>query len=96
MKEVADFPQCVDPGTKATTRKRGLDHETNKELLFKHIRENDVDGSPLGDLRQVLPALSGKQVQNLLRQLRDEGRVHVIGVRRWARWYISPKLDKES
>ena len=80
----------------AYTRKRGLDHETNKELLFKHIRENDVDGSPLGDLRQVLPALSGKQVQNLLRQLRDEGRVHVIGVRRWARWYISPKPDKES
>ena len=25
-----------------------------------------------------------------------DGRVHVIGVRRWARWYISPKPDKES
>lgn len=80
----------------AYTRKRGLDHETNKELLFKHIRDNDVDGSPLCDLRQVLPAISGKQVQNLLRQLRSEGRIHLIGVRRWARWYISPKPDKES
>ena len=80
----------------AYTRKRGLDHETNKELLFKHIRENDLDGSPLGDLRQVLPALSGKQVQNLLQQLRDEGRVQLIGARRWARWYMSPKPGKES
>ncbi len=80
----------------AYTRKRGLDHETNKELLFKHIRENDVDGSPLSDLRQVLPALSGKQVQNLLRQLRDEGRVRVIGARRWARWHMSPKANSGS
>ena len=80
----------------AYTRKRGLDHETNKELLFKHIRENDLDGSPLGDLRQVLPALSGKQVQNLLQQLRDESRVQLKGARRWARWYMSPKPGKES
>lgn len=80
----------------AYTRKRGLDHETNKELLFKHIRENNTEGSPLGDLRQVLPALSGKQVQNLLKQLRDEGRIHVDGLRRWARWHITQKPEKVS
>lgn len=69
------------------TRKRGLDHDTNKELLCKHIRENDAEGSPLADLRQVLPALSVKQIQKLLRQLRDEGRIRVSSTRRWARWH---------
>ncbi|MBK7044101.1 MAG: putative DNA binding domain-containing protein [Rhodanobacteraceae bacterium] len=70
------------------TRERGLDHETNKELLLKHIRENDADGSPLADLKQVLPALSVSQVQGLLHELRDEGRIRVEGVRRWARWHL--------
>ncbi len=71
------------------TRKRGLDHETNKELLARHIRENDVDGSPLKDLKQVLPALSTSKVQALLHQLRDEGRIILVGQRRWARWYLA-------
>jgi ATP-dependent DNA helicase RecG len=69
------------------TRKQGLDHETNKELLVKHIRDNDNDGSPLQDLKQVLPALSISQVQTLLHQLRYEGRVQLRGQKRWARWY---------
>lgn len=77
-------------GEKGTyTRKRGLDHETNKELLARHIRENDADGSPLKDLKQVLPALSTSKVQTLLHQLRDEGRIRLVNQRRWARWYIA-------
>lgn len=76
----------------AYTRKRGLDHETNKELLCKHVRDNDRDGSPLADLQQVLPALSARQVQHLLHELRDEGRVRLSGQRRWARWHwVDPK-----
>ena len=77
------------------TRKRGLDHHTNKELLCKHIRENDGEGSPLEELRQVLPALSGKQIQVLLQQLREEGRVQVSGTRRWARWHWVPAITAE-
>ena len=77
------------------TRKRGLDHHTNKELLCKHIRENDGEGSPLEELRQVLPALSGKQIQVLLQQLREEGRVRVSGTRRWARWHWVPAITAE-
>lgn len=72
----------------AYTRERGLDHETNKELLLRHIRENDGDGSPLADLRQVLPALSVSQVQGLLHELRNEGRIRLDGARRWARWRL--------
>ena len=73
----------------AYTRERGLDHETNKELLLRHIRDNDGDGSPLYELRQVLPALTARQVQRLLNELRNESRIRVEGARRWARWHVS-------
>ena len=69
------------------TRKRGLDRETNKELLLKHIQDNQGEGSRLGELMQVLPALSRAQVQNLLRDLRHEGRIHTVGRTKSARWY---------
>lgn len=77
----------------AYTRERGLDHETNKALLLQHIRESDADGCQLGELRQVLPALSGPQVQGLLQELRAEGRIRVEGARRWARWYMPLPSD---
>lgn len=69
------------------TRKRGLDRETNKELLLKHIQDNRREGSPLRELVQVLPALSRAEVQNLLRGLRNEGRIHNVGRTKAARWY---------
>jgi len=72
------------------TRKKGLDRETNKELLLKHIRDNWREGSRLAELLQVLPALSQPQVRNLVRDLRDEGRAHCIGRTRAARWYPGP------
>lgn len=76
-------------GAKGTyTRKRGLDHETNKELLVKHIRENDSEGSPMSDLQQVLPALSRDQIKRLLIQLRAEGRIRAKGVTRGALWHV--------
>jgi ATP-dependent DNA helicase RecG len=71
------------------TRKRGLDRETNKELLLKHIRDNGGKGAPLAELRQVLPTLSESAVQRLLDELRCEGRVHLADSRRWARWRAS-------
>ena len=61
------------------TRKRGLDRNTNKELLLKHIRANEIEGARLADLRQVLPSLSENQVQSLLRELRAEKLIHVRG-----------------
>ncbi|MFQ5544240.1 MAG: ATP-binding protein, partial [Nitrospiria bacterium] len=39
----------------AYTRKKGLDRETNKALLLKHIKENRECGSRLKELLQVLP-----------------------------------------
>jgi ATP-dependent DNA helicase RecG len=71
----------------AYTRRKGLDRETNKALLLKHIQENQGDGSPFRDLEQVLPALSRRQVQNLLQELRAEGKIRLSGARRGGRWY---------
>lgn len=70
------------------TRKVGLDRETNKELLVKHIQKNNATGTPLKDLLQVLPGHSRSQIQVLLRELRDEGRIACIGVTNGARWHF--------
>ncbi len=69
------------------TRKRGLDCETNKELLLKHIQDNRNEGSQLKELVQVLPALSYVQVQKLLQDLRMKKQIHKIGNTKAARWY---------
>jgi ATP-dependent DNA helicase RecG len=71
----------------AYTRKRGLDRSTNKELLFKHIVDNQKEGSPMKDLLQVLPNLTRDQVKDLLRDLKKERRVYPEGKRKMARWY---------
>jgi ATP-dependent DNA helicase RecG len=72
------------------TRKRGLDRETNKALLLKHIQDSQQEGSQFQELAQVLPALSRDQVQKLLRSLKVEGRVYTVGQTKSARWYPTP------
>ncbi len=72
------------------TRHRGLDRETNKHLLLKHIEDSGTTGAKLGDLLEVLKDLSKDQVQTLLRELKREGRAHVVGSRRAGRWFIRP------
>jgi ATP-dependent DNA helicase RecG len=69
------------------TRKRGLDRETNKMLLLKHIQDNQKEGSQLQELMQVLPSLSRDQVQKLLQDLKIKGRIHNVGSTKAARWY---------
>ena len=69
------------------TRKKGLDRETNKALLLKHIKENRKNGSRLKELMQVLPALSKDQVQKLVTELKKEGKIYKSGVTRAALWY---------
>ena len=71
------------------TRKRGLDRDTNKALLEKHLVKRGDEGAPLSELEQVLPSLSESNVQRLLNELRDEGRVLLKGQRRWAKWFIA-------
>ncbi len=69
------------------TRTLGLDRETNKALLLKHIQRNAKDGSVYLDFQQVLPSLTRHQIQKLLQELKREGKVVVGGQRRHARWF---------
>lgn len=75
------------PGT--YTRRRGLDHETNKALLVKHLHGAGAEGAPLRDLLQVLPSLSRAHVKRLLQELAKENRARLDGVTRGARWFAS-------
>jgi len=83
-------------GKKGTyTRKRGLDRDTNKQLLLKHIESSGKTGSALGELTQVLPSLSIMQVRTLLKELQIEQRAHSVGRTRAGRWYLGPRPSEE-
>lgn len=69
------------------TRRRGLDKETNKELLLRHIRENAKTGSKLSDLCQVLPSLSKSQVQKLAKELKVQGLIDLRGKTKASLWF---------
>lgn len=69
------------------TRKRGLDRETHKELLMKHIQNNRKAGSRLSDLMQVLPTLTRHQIYGLLKELKSDGRVYSTGIKNVSKWY---------
>ena len=77
----------------AYTRKKGLDKETNKALLFMHIIDNAQQGSRLGELKQVLPSLSRRTVQSLLQELKHERQIYSIGRTNAARWYPGGQPD---
>ena len=70
------------------TRRVGLDRDTNKELLLKHIRQNNDVGTPFNELQQVLPSLSRNQIQRLMKELKGDERVICKGKTSAARWFI--------
>jgi ATP-dependent DNA helicase RecG len=69
------------------TRKHGLDRETNKQLLLKHIKDNKNQGSQFRDLREVLPSLSRDQVKKILAEMKKGKMICVVGKTSAARWY---------
>ncbi len=69
------------------TRKRGLDKETSKELLYKHLRANAKNGSKFNALQQVLPFLSRSQVQKLLIELKSENKIYLEGKTSASTWF---------
>lgn len=70
------------------TRMIGLDRDTNKELLLKHISMNGSRGTPFKELQQVLPGQTRDQIQVLMRELRKEGRAYCQGTTKAARWFV--------
>jgi ATP-dependent DNA helicase RecG len=73
------------------TRKKGLDRETNKELLIKHLHASGPEGARMEELLQVLPTLDRHTVRYLLLELQDEKRAHVSGKTSAARWHEGRK-----
>ena len=73
--------------TGVRTRQLGLDKETNKALLYKHIQDNGNLGTPFAELQQVLPSHSRRQIQVLMRELKESERIEVRGKTFSARWY---------
>jgi ATP-dependent DNA helicase RecG len=69
------------------TRKKGLDRETNKALLIKHIEDNKAVGSRFSEFKDVLPSLTRDQTQTLLREMKKDGHIFSVGKTRGARWY---------
>ncbi|MDO9453687.1 MAG: ATP-binding protein [Stagnimonas sp.] len=76
-------------GTVGTyTRRRGLDHETNKALLEKHLKDCGRKGAPISEFMQVLPSHSRSHIRRLLDELAAEQRAHKAGARRAGRWFV--------
>ncbi len=68
------------------TRKRGLDKETNLQLLLAHIRSCRKKGCVLSELQQVLPSVSPRTLKLYLGALKMRGDVKVAGRTKAARW----------
>jgi ATP-dependent DNA helicase RecG len=71
----------------AYIRRKGLDRETNKTLLLKHIQESGDRGASMKEFEEVLPALSRRQIKVLIQELRNEGKIRSEGERRGAKWH---------
>jgi ATP-dependent DNA helicase RecG len=67
------FSQAIGESA-SYTRRKGLDQEEGKLLLFKHLEHKGEEGAPLTELAQVLPSKSKRQVQHLLNLLAEEGK----------------------
>ncbi|MBS0233460.1 MAG: putative DNA binding domain-containing protein [Proteobacteria bacterium] len=69
------------------TRKAGLDRETEKELLLKHLKAAGDEGAPMAELLQVLKDRSRGHVKGLMNELRGEGRARNAGPTKAGRWF---------
>lgn len=73
------------------TRLKGLDNDTNKALLKKHMKEMGNPGLRRSDFQFVLPALGIRQIQWLLKAMEANREVYVLGRTSAARWYLGEK-----
>ena len=70
------------------TRKKGLDRETNKALLLKHIESCEPEGARMEEFLQVLPSHTRRMIQTLLASLVADGEIRRVGPTKAARWHI--------
>jgi ATP-dependent DNA helicase RecG len=79
------------------TRQQGLDYETNKALILKHLGSCGESGAKMAELEQVLPAQSRATILRMLRDLQDTEPppVELLGKSSAQRWFLrqNPKPD---
>ena len=82
--------------TGSYTRLKGLDHETNKALLLKHLQDAGPSGTPIREFEGVLPAQSRTNIRRMLSELREEGRVDLHGKSSAQRWFLRQNSEFDS
>ena len=70
------------------TRKKGLDKETNKALLLKHIQLQGEAGGKMAEFMQVLPMLSREHIKYLIQELKKEGKIKTHGSYKGSKWFL--------
>jgi ATP-dependent DNA helicase RecG len=70
------------------TRRTGLDRDTHKALILKHLKINGPEGAKLAELWQILPFLSRSVMQKLLTEMKEADLIFTAGATKSARWYI--------
>ncbi len=79
------YPSTTKSTAKAAERQ--VARKLAAVLIQERIERNRDEGTPLHELLGVLPSLTRDQVRSLLKQLRAEGKVKVVGGSKNARWF---------
>jgi ATP-dependent DNA helicase RecG len=66
------------------TRKKGLNRDTNKELLLAHLKNHNL--GKIKEFEEVLPELTRSQIHSLLKELKRSGKIKHIGSKRMGYW----------
>jgi ATP-dependent DNA helicase RecG len=70
----------------AYTRSRGLNRETNKELILQHLRHHKE--GVIKEFEEVLPSLTRNQIHSLLKELKAEKKAIHFGGRKLGHWTL--------
>jgi len=78
------------------TRVRVDARADTKRGVLTHIQASPQEGRTISDILDLLPSFSRGQVRSLLRELRAEGLIRVIGQRKEGRWFPGPAPGRAS
>jgi len=77
----------VDEESLQALRRRAQQREAGKTALMRYVRSRRTTGTRMAELQCVLPSWPRSRIQVLLRELVRDGKVHVHGRTKAARWY---------
>lgn len=68
------------------TRRRGLDKAHSKLLLVQHLEKFGT--ATIQEFEAALPGKARDAIHRLLRELKVEGRIDMLGAKRGSRWTL--------